>query len=116
MYAVVQFVSMIFKSAWTTARSVLSSAEALPTASSPASIVPSRRRDLVILFSPSSALRRRARGAGVLLGDHLLGDAERVDRRRPAAIAAGLDEDLADLVDRDPVAQRAADMHLELVR
>src|ERR1700704_4061582 len=50
------------------------------------------------------------------LREDLARDAERVPPRRHTAIDRDGHEDLADLVARDAVLERAADVHLELVR
>src|SRR6266849_1095371 len=51
-----------------------------------------------------------------LLREPLARAAERLDRGRNAGVDRELDEHLADLLLADPVAQRAADVELELVR
>jgi hypothetical protein len=50
------------------------------------------------------------------LGEHLLGDLEGVERCGRAAIRAAVQEDLADLLLRHAVVERALEMELELVR
>src|SRR5262249_47640292 len=50
-----------------------------------------------------------------VLGEHLASAAEGDDRRRHAGVDRELNEHLADLLLADPVAQRAADVQLELV-
>ena len=52
---------------------------------------------------------------GVTLAEHLARDAERGVRRGNAGVEAALQDHLADLVDGEPVAQRRAQVHRELL-
>src|SRR6478672_7588391 len=51
-----------------------------------------------------------------LLAQHLLGDAQRVDRRREAAIGDAVREQLADLLGGAAVVDRSGEVNAQLVR
>src|SRR5262245_5927631 len=76
----------------------------------------SRYRRSYSLFGLTIADCSSARGGGVDFGERLARDAHRVDAGRNAAVDGDLQEDLADLLARDAVRERALHVQLELVR